>query len=701
MSGIKYRHFTKQQFTSDVRPQALSCTGGFLSFGTVFPHGLTTGDLVRFTGFEPSGLATINGFHTVTVTGTNTFDTDIPCTGVPADPNGVIQNYGIQTFVELFPLGFKEFTNEQVEGEIFTRLKMNDELTFINDRSVANFNFDYFLSIENGTQFYLGRCDEMQYYIMRSCDNGETYEPYWFGYFAINDGSFDLDNCKFKTKIQVDDEYRCLLENGDKEINILQADSVTIPVDYSPVFEFSSTCSGSQGPLAQRTFNGCIFPALQGDPFPTGTPLFTEAGCITGGVGWQLYTNTYLHLGGGVFDVDSTYIRETNTTYDIGGSANPPVGTGWINIGSTTLGGQPATNWARTPGGGIYTTYNWTVNLGTCVFTGQLDIDLTTIVTYEGTGRLMEDVVNFVSEESCPLYTGMRSDFFEINPPGDTPGYVAGDNYVTGTTNRIDLLAFIQKSDFLNPTATQRAVKGILTFNQVMTVFKEVFQAFWFIENEQIRIEHISWFTQTQAFDLTSATYLKFVNGKNKYSYVKEKMPKEENFKWTEAGNPDFLGFPILYTDACINQAEIKNTTIQNVVTDIEWIRNHSTGSSQEGFVLVATEPDGGDYAVMSEVGLISGLSLPNNHLSLGNLLYNYFRHNRVLLSGIMNNNAENFFTAIKTKKQVPISFPFCCDDELIPEESTILTPMGSGYLQNGYTLRVKDNMLTTELVYD
>lgn len=704
---IKYRHYTRQ---ANVYPKiavtqsACAGVGFFWGFGTLpDPHGFIVGDKVRLTGFG----AGFDGIRTVTsVPLPTTFYVDIACSAPP--PLGYVQLYTESTFTELFPLGFKSISWERESGEIFFRRKMDDELTFFNKPANSNFNFDYFKSIEDGTLYYLQRCEEQMYYITRSCDNGETYEPFWYGYFGINDGKFDLDRCIYKTKIKVDDEYRCLLENKDKDINILQSSpSIDIDIDYSLTFEFADCGTQLQNGIAENTFNGCIYPALQDDGcvtpgvFPCNAPIFTKATCISAGQGWQIYTGTYLSSGGGtsIFTVGTVWVRQTATTLDVGGNPNSPNGTGWINIGSTTIGGQPATQWARTPYDGAYTTYVWSVN-GGCTFTGQLTLPLNSVTTYT-TGRLMEDVVNYVSSQSCDDLISMKSDFFEIDPPGDTPGYVPGDNYVTGTTNRINLLAFIQKSDFLNPTATTKAVKGILTFNELMNIFKEVFQAYWFIENGGIRIEHISWFTQTVAFDLTTTTYSRYASGTRGYEYIKSKMPREENWKWTESGNIDFIGLPVTYDSSCVNKDDIKNITIQNVVTDVLFVFNNSSNSSKEGFVLVATELDGSDYNVMSEVGLLSGVSLPNNHLSLANLLYNYFRHDRVLLEGTMNNVFQTFFSAIKTKKQVPVSFPFCCDDELIPEESIIETQLGSGYIEESVSLDIKTNMITMTLVYD
>ena len=88
---------------------------------------------------------------------------------------------------------------------------MPDELTFTNERNTSNFNFDYFLEIEDSVD----RCEELQYYIEKSCDNGITYEPCWFGYFAINDGNFDLDRCIFRSKIKVDDEEYYLVKESE------------------------------------------------------------------------------------------------------------------------------------------------------------------------------------------------------------------------------------------------------------------------------------------------------------------------------------------------------------------------------------------------------------------------------------------------------------------------------------------------------
>ena len=164
----------------------------------------------------------------------------------------------------------------------------------------------------------------------------------------------------------------------------------------------------------------------------------------------------------------------------------------------------------------------------------------------------------------------------------------------------------------------------------------EIFNVYWYLDGTGIRFEHISFFSFSIAYDLTSPSYLKFISGKNKYSYDKNKMPKYERFKWMEALNTDFIGAEIRYDSICVNQNPKTNVSqrgANDVTTDIVYIANNPSDISKNGFVIMATELTS-PHAVLEEAGLISGSILPNMHLSWANLHYNYHRYDRVLLQG-------------------------------------------------------------------
>lgn len=321
--------------------------------------------------------------------------------------------------------------------------------------------------------------------------------------------------------------------------------------------------------------------------------------------------------------------------------------------------------------------------------------------------HLFEDVVYAVRGASCDrqLNLPVKSDFFEWNPPGDTPGYVAGINYVTGEENQLPYISFISlreivfsftsNTDFQNPTLDER-----VSWKQIEEILREVFNAYWFLENGNLRIEHISWFNRVVTYDLTDSFYRKYSVGKNIYSYNKIKAPKFERFKWKSAVYTDFIGAEISYAGTCTTNEEsqkVKNRGVSYLQTDLLNIFNLQESAGRDGFVLLLTDSA---FTVKSEEGLISTLIQPNAHVSWANLHYNYHRHDRVLLNGMMNLEQTIFLSALRYKTQEGVRFPYCCEDELNPLTDLIRTSVGDGVLEEAEHDLLNDT-LTVKLLHD
>ena len=107
---------------------------------------------------------------------------------------------------------------------------------------------------------------------------------------------------------------------------------------------------------------------------------------------------------------------------------------------------------------------------------------------------------------------------------------------------------------------------------------------------------------------------------------------------------------------------------------------------------------DAPNYILDNEAGILSRVSLPNNHLSVANLQDRYWRHERVLIEGRMNNQDETFDSAIRTKKQIPIEFPLCCD--IFNELALIKTQIGNGEIIAA-RFYILTGMMEIELLYD
>ena len=263
-------------------------------------------------------------------------------------------------------------------------------------------------------------------------------------------------------------------------------------------------------------------------------------------------------------------------------------------------------------------------------------------------------------------------------------GVTVSSDFFTDATNPVTLhanhllyLTIAQKSDIIRPADSNPASTAMLSWNELMDILWAMFQVQWDYDpdTDTINVEHISWWSAAAGMDLR--TQLSTV-ATNKYSYLKEKMPKYEKFTFMEADNDNFQGWPIYYDSACVDpnpDTNVRELAIP-VTTDIEYIDLNPAAISDDGFVILCNYFDTPDYFVDLDLGEFHADVRANMHLSWANLQNCYFRHNRVLITGYLNGSLVTFWTAQKTKHQ-ECSAITC--DEFDPSEE-VTTELGETY---------------------
>jgi hypothetical protein len=126
---------------------------------------------------------------------------------------------------EVFPLNFLETKIiDELEGDnVFYRSKFSGVLLFGTNDKVLDVSgveqnraddFTLLWTIES-----LNPCARLDLTITKTLSGVVT--TYWEGYFSTTDGIFDIDRCTFEVIPLLDDEYNTILENAEKEYNIL------------------------------------------------------------------------------------------------------------------------------------------------------------------------------------------------------------------------------------------------------------------------------------------------------------------------------------------------------------------------------------------------------------------------------------------------------------------------------------------------
>lgn len=533
------------------------------------------------------------------------------------------------------------------------------------------------------------RCEELLLRLEAKC--GAGYREVWRGRFSAGTCAWDLDRCEVELKVETVDRYTCLLDAIKVKRNILQV----APVDAN------ARAIASLEVAAVYTKPITVVPDLvsvTGDPALGIADGAYSSGSIPTPTNWWTgfsFQPGLVLLGGIPVDFLTVYWRERLTTECVGGSPASPPGAGWVMVEDNCATEGLAT-WVRNP------TFSWpfgTPQQGTCVDgvavppAGACDIGWTNIfrcglLAYQnglpldlsfaippffsclvqGSGtdinrsRLLEDAVDYLVEQTGCGLEGVRSDFFEWLPPGDAPGYVAGENYVTGTPNQHAAILIAQKSDVITPAASNPATIGELSLSEMLEMLSVTHQLFWDIDDAGfLRIEHWSYWTAQAGMDLTAE---EDVVERLRYEHLSEAIPRIERAQWMEAQGRDFVGRDIVYSGPCVrvlNEEGVEEYSPGRVTTDVSFVLNDPTAIAKDGFVLMASVYDGAVYNVIIDTGAITGNLITNAPLSWANLQRDFWTYNRFLPSGEMNGQFTVFEGYLPNIEQKDVSAPVCC----------------------------------------
>ena len=430
--------------------------------------------------------------------------------------------------------------------------------------------------------------------------------------------------CSISAKLDADDAYTCFLKSYDEEINILQG---TTKHSIRPFF-------------GTIEVHPVVEPAPATPPqWPLSSPRTASSSFYTSALGWTVIRN---EINGATQVTSTLYRAETNitTTYArefVAGSTQPP-GDGWISVS----GGfarrisrvySPAKSQILDPDPNkIVQVYDVT----------GLGEDFTAVNIPNGV-RLSDILSTYLS---CSL--SIVSDFYGINPDSTAP---ANTPYTEALENLQDFLLF-QKSDVKRPTASNFATVGRTSIKKILEVLQVMHNTTLRIVGTQLRLEHVSYFSQSTGLDLTAAPYSNYVDGKIQTTYDNTSAAKSERFAWSETVSPMFTGTPIRYSEECLLSDAPDETlyTAADMNSDVLYIQGNPDRVDDRGFVPVAAYRNGSDYYLVQETNLSDGNLYPNGHMAWPNLLAHYHTYDRLYPTGVMNGAATTFDSSKRRK---------------------------------------------------
>lgn len=638
------------------------------------------------------------------------------------------------TEVGVLNSGEVKFSAEQQEGEVFKRMKLGTELLMDSEAFALLYPYEKTGSL---------RCTVI--YIRQEVECRGMWAPRWIGRFTPGVCEWDLDGCSLSVKPEVYDRYTCLLDAMDGKINVLDSPPYCATAVFDRQFDFGMVFGNwtrddlvGTGPGYNTTYEYEQYATSTNMDVDPG--MWTLDGSVTDlGNGWTKAKTLFTNTDPGTMDEFSTvlfvYWRERVTTLCVDGDPVEPPGTGWVlyqnncgvdgtaewvrppviaytfgdPVAGSCAGDEPSPPVAACDGQWLLITPNPDDLTPRCPPYMYYDADpnipdngdvldpnapileapwyicITSIVEQEYCrARRMDDTLQrMLDTYDCPNARVVVSDFFEINPDGTAQGYSAGINYVTGQMNTVNHLLLLQASDALDPNASEWATLGELSMKELLEWLRLMFQVYWDITPGGIfRLEHIDYFVQTEALDLTTAEALRANAMRNRYKHLSEAAPRRERMAYQAQRTLDFVGKDIVYPPACAT-AEVKQETV-SVAADLAYINADPDAISKEGFVMLAcTETPGTPdptYTVIVDTGILLPNPVTNHPLAWSTLHDRYFRSWRYVRTGEMNGVQTNFRVR-PTIEQDGLVADVCCDMIGWKGDGTVKTELGETYL--------------------
>ncbi len=495
----------------------------------------------------------------------------------------------------------------------------------------------------------------------------------WFeGKITPTEGKYDLDKCEASFNVLPDDVYQCAKENFGKETNwllygtakVLKALYGTIETD---VCSYNSTviipASSGQLLFLRDCWSGAGPHDVQFDPDSDPT------------TGWTPVAHSQVYTGTGAVGVDDVNINTTWKRETVNQVGAPP-GFGWVNIGGN--------DWVR-PVSVLSSVQAITALTGSYTATLADFEDLSN-------GRLMSDMItDAIDETGCDIDV-IVSNFFGINPDSTQPTNDAYD-YALDDEAVMQSVLIYQKSDIVNPDATNDATRLPMSLNNFFTALRDSLNVYWAIVDVAgtitLRIEHYTYFEGSAGLNLTTLGGGLYIRGLNRFETEGE-IPTFERFAYQEAFNEGFVSRRIEY--GCPNGSEL-DKQLSQMNADFGGLYDNAA-AGLNGFVFVCAYPISGDDYLIDNIDGISNGAMQWKHLI--NNLWVFGRYSMTATS-----TAGGTFvvqTLKKRKAQAAIQIPFCCD-EFEPSE-TVTTALGAGQVKSAEH-DTKAGILTLNLLHE
>lgn len=259
-------------------------------------------------------------------------------------------------------------------------------------------------------------------------------------------------------------------------------------------------------------------------------------------------------------------------------------------------------------------------------------------------------------------------------------------------------LFMTQKTNILKGEYDQAAKKVEVSLEDIMNMLQKCFKCYFWVEDNKLRIEHISWFQNGGSYvedihevglDLTAKKdkFNKIYPGyfQSELSYDMQSLPARYSLSYVDDQTEVFSNVSFEVDANYVDASKSEDITVSSFATDIDYMVISPSSFSEEGFALIGAKYENGEYScpvleqeLLTDEGYRYTVRVQNGYLGWPYLL-KYYMYDLPSLN-LLGHFVENL-TPVSTIRFMEHTVKTALPENFNAQES-ILTTAGEGVIQ-------------------
>lgn len=216
----------------------------------------------------------------------------------------------------------------------------------------------------------------------------------------------------------------------------------------------------------------------------------------------------------------------------------------------------------------------------------------------------------YTIKDNYSISAVIKSLLKKINPTISHEGTSEYSNFLYGNMSPISgidrfYVYITQKTNILKGDYDQHAQKAEISLKNVMDMLRDCFRCYWYIENNKLKIEHISFFMKGGSYSQNASIQLDFTNLFDQFNnkaisayqseieFDKSDLNSRYEFSWMDDATHIFGGVTIDVKSNYIQKDKTETVSINNFSSDVDYMLFNPLSFSSDGFALLCPVKNG------------------------------------------------------------------------------------------------------------